>query len=204
MRPRLVVASANAGKVAEYRSLLDGLGYEVRDLRDYPGMTLPPEDATSYAENARAKARAAARATGSVAVGDDSGLEVDALGGRPGVASARYGSPGLTDAERVERLLAELTGAPSRTARFRCVLALAAPWGAEALVEGLVDGLLTETPRGTGGFGYDPVFLVPELGRTFAELAADEKDRVSHRARAVMRAGPILREWTGRTSRPER
>ena len=203
MRPRLVVASANAGKVAEFRALLDDLPYDIQDLRDYPGLTLPPEGATSYAENARAKARAAARATGSVAVGDDSGLEVDALGGGPGVASARYGGPGLTDAQRVERLLVELGGAPSRTARFRCVLALAAPWGAEALVEGVVEGLLTETPRGTGGFGYDPVFLLPEQGRTFGELAAEEKDRVSHRARAALRARPILREWAGRTPRPE-
>ncbi len=198
MRPRparLVLATANPGKAAEFRALLDGLGYEVRSLQDYPGLALPPEGETSYAENARAKARATMRATGAIALGDDSGLEVDALGGRPGLASARYGGPGLSDASRVSRLLAELRGAASRTARFRCVVALAAPWGDEAVVEGVVEGVLAETPRGAGGFGYDPIFVVPALGRTFAELPAAEKHRLSHRARAVAEARPILRRW---------
>jgi XTP/dITP diphosphohydrolase len=193
--PRLVVATANPAKAREFRALLDGLGYEVRSLADYPGVALPPEGSESYAANARAKAHAALAATGRVAVGDDSGLEVDALGGRPGVASARYGGPGLTDAERVVRLLGELPATAPRTARFRCVLALAAPWGADAVVEGVVEGVLTEAPRGHGGFGYDPIFLVPALGRTFAELAEEEKARVSHRGRAVAAAGPILRAW---------
>ena len=195
MTPRLYLATANPAKIAEFRALLDGLGYEIRSLADLPGVALPAEGETSYADNARSKARAVARATGAIALGDDSGLEVDALGGRPGVASARYGGPGLSDAERVARLLAELAGARARTARFRCVLALVAPWGAEVTVEGLVEGVVGEAPRGHGGFGYDPVFLVPELGRTFAELAAGEKHRLSHRGRAVARAWPILREW---------
>jgi len=193
--PRLVVATANPGKAAEFHALLDGLGYEIRTLQDYPGVGLPPEGETGYAENARAKARATLRATGAIALGDDSGLEVDALGGRPGPASARYGGPGLSDAERVSRLLAELTGAAARTARFRCVLALAAPWGEEVLVEGAVDGVLAEAPRGAGGFGYDPIFVLPSTGRTFAELTADEKHRWSHRGRAVEQARPILRRW---------
>jgi XTP/dITP diphosphohydrolase len=114
------------------------------------------------------------------------------------VASARYGGPGLTDAERVTRLLAEIRGAPSRGARFRCVLALRAPWGEEGVVEGVVDGVLIDGPRGTRGFGYDPVFLVPALGRTFGELADAEKDRLSHRARAVAAARPILTRWAAR------
>ena len=198
MRPRLCLATANAAKATELRTLLDGLGFEISSLREVPGVALPPEGETSYAENAQAKARAVARATEAVALGDDSGLEVDALGGRPGIASARYGGSGLSDAERVARLLAELAGARSRTARFRCVLALVAPWGAEATVEGVVDGVISEAPRGHGGFGYDPVFLLPELGRTVAELEGSEKHRVSHRGRAVARARPILLEWARR------
>ena len=193
--PRLVVATANPAKAREFLALLEDVGYEVRTLRDYPGVSLPPEGEASYAENATAKARTAARASGAVAIGDDSGLEVDALGGRPGVASARYGGPGLDDPGRVRRLLAELAGATARTARFRSVLALVAPWGAEAVVEGVVEGVLTEAPRGGGGFGYDPIFLVPGVGRTFGELAASEKHGLSHRGHAVARARPILQAW---------
>lgn len=195
MRPRLVLATANAAKAGEFRALLDGLGYEIQTLQDHPGLALPPEGETSYAENARAKARVTMSATGAIALGDDSGLEVEALGGRPGLASARYGGPRLSDAERVSRLLAELRGAASRAARFRCVLALAAPSGEEAVVEGVVEGVLAEAPRGAGGFGYDPIFVLPPLGRTFAELTAEEKHRWSHRGRAVEQAQPILRRW---------
>jgi XTP/dITP diphosphohydrolase len=198
VRPRLVVATANPGKAAEYRALLADLGYAIETLADHPGIVLPHEGSTSYAENARAKAQAAVRATGAVALGDDSGLEVDALRGRPGLASARYGGPGLDDAGRVARLLAEVAGAASRAARFRCVVAVVAPWGAEAVVEGVVEGTLTEAPRGAGGHGYDPIFLLPEIGRTFAELDPAEKDRSSHRGRAVALAHPILRAWRGR------
>jgi XTP/dITP diphosphohydrolase len=190
-----VVATANPGKAAEYRALLADLGYAVEGLA---GGVLPPEGTTSYADNARAKAWAAVRATGAVALGDDSGLEVDALGGRPGLASARYGGPGLDDAGRTARLLAEVAGAASRTARFRCVLALVAPWGEEAVVEGVVEGVLAEAPRGAGGHGYDPIFLPPGTGRTFAEMEPAEKDRASHRGRAVARARPILRAWRER------
>jgi XTP/dITP diphosphohydrolase len=199
--PRLVVATANAGKAREFGPLLEGLGFALVSLADLPGVRLPPEGETSYADNALGKARAAAAATALVALGDDSGLEVDALDGRPGVASARYGGPGLSDAQRVTRLLAELTGVTPRTARFRCALAVAAPWGDEAVVEGVVEGVLTEAPRGTGGFGYDPIFLVPALGRTFGELPAAEKDRLSHRARAAAAARPILARWAARLRR---
>jgi XTP/dITP diphosphohydrolase len=196
--PRLILATANAGKVRELTLLLDGLGYTVVSLRDLEGVRLPPEGETSYRDNALGKARTVRAATQDVALGDDSGLEVDALGGRPAVASARYGGPGLTDAERVTRLLAELGTATTRGARFRCVLALAAPWGEEAVVEGVVEGVLADRPRGTQGFGYDPVFLVPALGRTFGELSGAEKDRLSHRARAVAAARPILTRWAAR------
>ncbi len=200
MTPRLVLATANAAKAGELRTLLDSLGYEIRTARDYPDLRLPPEGDQSYADNARAKARAAVAATRAVALGDDSGLEVEALGGRPGVASARYGGPGLTDGERVERLLADVAGAPSRAARFRCVLALAAPWGEEAVVEGIVEGVLADRPRGAGGFGYDPIFVVPALGRTLAELSPADKHRLSHRGRAVAAARPILERWRGRAA----
>jgi XTP/dITP diphosphohydrolase len=199
--PRLVLATANAGKVREFARLLAGLGYTVVSLADTPGVTLPPEGEVSYAANAVGKARPVAAALDAVALGDDSGIEVDALGGRPGIASARYGGPGLTDPERVTRLLAEVGPTPARSSRFRCALALVAPWGEEALVEGVVEGVLTDAPRGTHGFGYDPVFLVPALGRTFGEVSDAEKDGVSHRARAVAAARPILARWAARLAR---
>ncbi len=199
MTPRLVLATANAGKATELAVLLDGLGYAIGSLRNLAGVALPPEGETSYRENALEKARTVARAApGVVAVGDDSGIEVDALGGGPGVASARYGGAGLSDAERVTRLLAEVGPTPARGARFRCLLALVAPWGEEAVTEDTVEGVLTDAPRGTGGFGYDPIFLVPALGRTFGELPAAEKDRLSHRGRAAAAARPVLQRWAAR------
>jgi len=201
--PRLLLATANAGKVRELIPLLDGLGYTLTSLRDHPAVRLPLEGETSYRENALEKARAAARAVpAAVTLGDDSGLEVDAFDGRPGVASARYGGPGLSDAQRTERLLAELGSTAIRGARFRCVLALVAPWGEEAVVEGIVEGVLTDAPRGTHGFGYDPIFLIPALTRTFGELSGSEKDRLSHRARAVLAARPILARWAARLRQP--
>jgi XTP/dITP diphosphohydrolase len=193
--PRLVVATANAAKAIELGALLDGLGYEIVGIREYPALRLPPESATSYRDNALAKARAAAGTTGALAVGDDSGLEVDALGGRPGVTSARYGGADLSDHGRMARLLDEMAGIRARTARFRCVLGLVAPWGEEALVEGVVDGVLAESPRGESGHGYDPIFMVPSLGRTLAELSPNEKNLVSHRGQATDRARPILAGW---------
>ena len=196
MRPRLTLATANAAKARELRALLAGTGYEIRTLGDHPGLALPPEGETSYAENARRKAEVVVAAVGTIALADDSGLEVDVLGGRPGLASARYGGPGLDDAARVARLLAEVGAevgaARPCTARFRCVVALAAPWGEVVTVEGVLEGELVRAPRGVGGFGYDPVFLVPELGRTLAELPPDEKHRVSHRGRAVALVRPTL------------
>jgi XTP/dITP diphosphohydrolase len=200
--PRLVLATANAGKVRELARLLAGLGYAIVSLAETSGVALPFEGEVSYAENALGKARPVAAALGAVALGDDSGLEVDALGGRPGIASARYGGPGLTDAQRVTRLLAELGPITAPTARFRCALALVAPWGEEALVEGVVEGVLTGAPRGAHGFGYDPIFLVPALGRTFGELSDAEKDGLSHRARAVAAARPILAHWAVRLAPP--
>jgi XTP/dITP diphosphohydrolase len=199
--PRLVLATQNAAKGAELASLLAGVAYRIETLAAHPAVVLPPEGTTSYAANALDKARAAASGTACVAVGDDSGLEVDALGGGPGVASARYGGPDLDDGGRLRRLLAALPPAGPRTARFRCLLALVAPWGEEHVVEGVVEGVLTAAPRGAGGFGYDPIFLIPVLGHTFGEMSPDDKARWSHRARAVAGARPILAGWAPRAAR---
>jgi len=189
-----VLATANRAKAREMAALLAGIPFRIVNLSDFPGVTLPPEGETSYAENALGKGRAVASATGELALADDSGIEVDALGGGPGVLSARYGGPGLTDPERCEVMLREMASVPRerRTARFRCLIAVVCPRrGRETTVEGVVEGVLLEAPRGTGGFGYDPLFFYPPLGRGFAELSAEEKNRVSHRAQACQRA----RDW---------
>jgi XTP/dITP diphosphohydrolase len=171
------------------------LPFDVRTLDEFPGARLPEETGDSYAANALLKARAAARHTGLLALGDDSGLEVDAIGGAPGLRSARFGGPGLDDAGRCARLLAALDGVPEerRGARFRCVIALVDSAGSERIVEGVAEGVILTAPRGQGGFGYDPLFYYPPLGRTFAELTEAEKARVSHRGRAVQAVRRLLR-----------
>jgi XTP/dITP diphosphohydrolase len=196
---RLILATANRAKGRELAALLAGLPYHIQDLSDFPGVVLPPEGESSYAENALGKARAVTAATGALALADDSGIEVDAFGGGPGVLSARYGGEGLTDAERNALMLRELRGVPAahRTARYRAVIAVTAPDGREATVEGTVEGVLLEGPRGAGGFGYDPLFYYPPLGATLAELPAAAKHAVSHRGRAMARARELLRRWAG-------
>ncbi len=191
---RLLVATLNRAKGRELAELLADPRFDVIALADLPVAALPDETGATYAENALIKARAAWRATGLRTIADDSGLEVDALGGAPGVYSARYGGPGLDDAGRVARLLSELRDVPDdrRTARFRCVIALVAPDGRERVVEGTVDGVIARAPRGAGGFGYDPVFVYPPLGRTFAELTREEKSRVDHRGAAVRALARVL------------
>ena len=190
----LVLATLNPGKVRELRGLLGDVRFEIRALADYPGATLPEETETTYRGNALLKARAVASLTGAWALGDDSGLEVDALGGAPGIRSARYGGPGLDDAGRCATLLAALREVPDerRTARFRCVIAIVDPAGRESVVEGVVEGTITRAPRGTGGFGYDSVFAYPPFARTFGELTDAEKEGVSHRARAAALARRVL------------
>ena len=189
-----MLATGNLAKAREMAALLDGVPFRIRHLADFPGVVLPPEGETSYADNALGKARAVAAATGGLALADDSGIEVDALRGRPGVVSARYGGAGLSDPERCRVMLEEMAGVPAerRGARFRCLIAIVCPQhGRETTVEGVVEGVLLEAPRGGGGFGYDPIFFYPPLGKSFAEIPADEKNRVSHRAQACLRA----REW---------
>jgi len=203
----LVLATRNRGKVAEIEQLLGGLGVQVRSLADYPEIGEIEEDGRTFAENAVKKAVTVALATGHLALADDSGLEVDALGGRPGVFSSRYGP---TDAERNERLLAELklVSPEQRTARFVCVAALADKRGNAVTRRGVCEGLIAERPSGEGGFGYDPIFLLPEQGCTMAELSREEKNRISHRGKAfrAMREvlERVLREHGGLVPAPER
>jgi XTP/dITP diphosphohydrolase len=193
-RPRLVIATLNRAKGRELLALLVDVPCEVVLLADVAGAALPEETGATYRENALLKAHAGARLTGALALGDDSGLEVDALGGAPGLHSARFGGPGLDDAGRIALLLERLRAVPPefRSARFRCVIALVEPGGREQVVEGTVEGAITEAPRGTRGFGYDPVFFYPPLGRTFAELPPETKLRVDHRGAAVRAARPLL------------
>jgi XTP/dITP diphosphohydrolase len=168
--------------------------FRVLTLADFPHAPPVPEEAFSLDENAAAKAWAACRLTGCVGVGEDTGLEVDALGGAPGSRAARYFGEGLTDAERIHRLLDTLRGVPAerRAARFCCALAIAEPGGRQWIVRGECRGAIAETPRGAAGFGYDPVFLLEGTARTLAELTLAEKNAASHRARAVREAVRVL------------
>jgi len=175
-------------------ALLGEVPFEIRLLADVPGARLPEETGATYADNALVKARTAAELTGALSLGDDSGLEVDALGGAPGLHTARFGGPGLDDRGRWELLLERLRRVPpaQRTARFRCVIALAGGGYAVKVVEGVAEGVIAKAPRGTSGFGYDPVFFYPPLGRTFGELSDAEKARVSHRGLALAAARRLL------------
>jgi XTP/dITP diphosphohydrolase len=183
---RLVVATLNPDKLGELARLLDLPDLELASLAAFPGAVAPAESGDTLEQNARIKARAAMAFTGLPALADDTGLEVDALGGRPGVHAARFAGPGARYADNVERLLAELAGVPAerRTARFRTVCLVCFPEGDELLAEGVLEGRILDTPRGDRGFGYDPVFALPD-GRSLAELTAEEKNALSHRARAV-------------------
>lgn len=195
--PEVVLATRNPGKAVELAALLGPAGVRVRTLAEFPFAPEVEEDGATFEENARKKARAAAAATGRPAMADDSGLEVEALGGEPGVRSARW-VPG-TDADRVAALLRRLEGVPgpARKARFVCAAALVHPDGREAVFRGTLEGRIATVPRGTGGFGYDPVFELPD-GRTVAELTPEEKNAVSHRGRAIRLAVQALPDFVGR------
>ncbi len=185
----LVVATGNKGKLKEIRHRLEGLRLEVRALTDFPPVEEPEEDQPDFEGNARLKARYYAERLGHWVVADDSGLEVDALGGEPGVRSARYAGEPSNDARNNEKLLNELADVPDekRTARFRCVLCVTGQElpGGEQVFDGVVEGRILREPRGEGGFGYDPLFLHPGLGRTTAEIPLEEKNRISHRGKAL-------------------
>lgn len=191
---KLVLATRNRGKVLEMAGYLEEAGLEVVSL-DEVGAPSVDEVGETLAENAELKAVAAAEATGLWALGEDTGLEVDALGGAPGVRSARFAGEQATDEENNAKLLAELSGVAEskRTARFRTVMALAAPDGRTWTTEGSLEGLILGAPRGEGGFGYDPLFFSPEAGRTLAELSTNEKDAISHRGQALRAMIALIR-----------
>lgn len=189
---RLLIASNNRGKLREYRDILGDLPLELVAPADIGLHLEVAEVGDTYEENARLKAQAFAEASGLLTLADDSGLEVDALGGEPGVHSHRYADGG--DADRYRALLERLRGVPpeERGARFRCVIVIVTPAGATYRCEGVCSGIIIDEPRGTGGFGYDPVFFIPEIGKTMAELSPGEKNRLSHRGRAGQSARPVL------------
>ncbi len=194
MAPRLLIATLNRGKQAEFRQLLHGLDAELV-FPDDLGLRLEVrETGQTYAENAALKAQAWAQASGLLTLADDSGLEVDALGGAPGIYSARYApQPQATDADRRRYLLRNLAPHPRPwQARFRCVIAIAEPHGPVHFAAGVCPGEIIPEERGAHGFGYDPIFLLPEQGKTMAELPPEEKNRLSHRGRAVRAAWPLL------------
>ena len=204
MLPKLVIATNNPGKLREFQRLLDGCGFELVTPRDLGVNFDPEETGSTFAENATIKAVAAARACGLVALADDSGLEVDHLGGRPGIFSARYAGgdrtdPNISEARQLDLLLEEMDGVPEqqRTARFRCVIAIATPGSDDVqLADGVFEGRIGYEPRGTNGFGYDPIFVVAGRSVTSAELPPDEKNRISHRGQAAAKALELLRKMS--------
>lgn len=199
LKPKLLLATNNRGKIAEMKALLDGLDIELLTPASLGLELQVAEDGQTYAENAIRKAEAFAHLSGLVSLADDSGLEVDALDGRPGLHSHRF-APGAnaTDADRRQFLLQQLKGKPRPwAARFRATVAVAASGRETHLASGACEGEIIPEERGTNGFGYDPIFFIHEFGRTMAELTMEEKNRLSHRARAVMNAIPILKKILG-------
>lgn len=193
MTLKLLIGTRNPSKVAELRALLKGLDLDLESLADLADPPPdPPEDAPSYAENAVFKALAYARATGLPTIADDSGLEVDALGGAPGVRSRRYFGEDVSSEDRNRMLLGLLDGVTERTARFVAVVALARPDGRVETFDGEVRGEIAESPRGDDGFGYDPIFIIAEDGRTMAEVPRDQKNAISHRGLAAAKLRAAL------------
>ena len=194
---RLVLATNNRDKAGEFRALLGDLGVEILSLDGFPGVGEIAEDARTLDGNAEKKAEQVFRATNLPTLADDSGLEVYYLNGEPGVFSSRYSGPGATYESNCKKLLTSLRGVPPRrrAARFRCVLHFVAPGGVRTSVEGICKGTIIESPRGSNGFGYDPVFLPEGKTKTLAELAAVEKNSLSHRARACQLITPFLASY---------
>jgi XTP/dITP diphosphohydrolase len=192
----LVVATRNQGKLREIRHLLKDMQIRVRGLDEYPEVPEIEEDGHTFAENAQKKAQSVARLTGCLTLADDSGLEVAALDGKPGVHSARFAGEKADDAANNRKLLELMkpVSADALHAAFVCVMALCGPDGECCFFQGKLEGLLVDAPRGSGGFGYDPLFLVPEFGRTLAELPLDAKNRISHRGQALRQAVDFIRQ----------
>jgi len=202
---RLLIATENAGKIREYEQLLGSRPWGLCTPRDLELALAVHEDGESYAQNARIKALAYMQASRLATLADDSGLEVDALGGEPGVRSARYAGASASDTDRYRLLLQRLHGISweKRRARFRCVVALALPGGETYSTEGVCEGVIAFGPQGDRGFGYDPVFYLPEHGQTMAQLPPEVKNRISHRARAVQQMLPILSHALAQTTAGE-
>jgi XTP/dITP diphosphohydrolase len=196
-RPKVVLATENPHKAEEIIALLDSsrLHVQVASLLDFPHLKLPEETGATFEENASMKAEAIAAQTGLIAMADDSGLEVDALGGEPGVRSKRFAGDYANDIERYQKLLALMTDFPEgkRQARFRCCIAIAVPGKETVIVDGVCRGKIAFAPSGSYGFGYDPVFIPEGMDCTMAELPMEEKNKISHRSRALAAAVPVLR-----------
>ena len=199
MCPKLLLATNNAGKVKEYRSLLRSIPFELVTPKELGISVDVEETGTTYEENARLKACTLAKKSGLLTLADDSGIEVDALNGAPGVMSARYAGENASDAERVHYLLSKLKDIPreKRTARFYCLIAIAQPDGQVQYCDGECKGIITFKPQGENGFGYDPIFFFPERGKTMAQLPLEIKNQISHRGRAAQKARLLLNKMAG-------
>lgn len=190
----LLLATRNKNKVKELQALLEDMPVRVISLLDYPDLPDTPETGTTFAENAAIKSEAAAAATGKISLADDSGLVVDALGGKPGVYSSRFAGPDATDLDKCLKILSDLDGVADerRTARFKAAIAISVPDGDTVVVEGTCEGRISRWPHGDNGFGYDPIFYVPELDATMAEISQEHKNAISHRGKALRRAKEAL------------
>ena len=197
MTRKLVLGTCNQGKLAEFQVLLAGENIALLSWKDFDYPFSVVEDGKTFWENAYKKAELTARITGEVSIADDSGLEIHCLKQRPGVFSARYAGPQANDDDNNAKVLQEMKGVPlsERKARFVCAIVICSPDGQWERVEGECKGVIIESPRGRNGFGYDPLFLVPDLGKTFAELSQEEKNRISHRARAIEKLRPLLKKY---------
>ena len=200
MENKRIFATGNEGKMREVREILSDLGMEILSMKE-AGVSMDiVEDGITFEENARIKARAVQKATGALVLADDSGLAVDYLNGEPGVYSARYMGEDTSYVIKNKSIIDRLKGiqGSARSARFCCAIAAVFPDGSEAVTEGIIEGVIAESPSGEGGFGYDPIFYLPERGMTTAELSAEEKNAVSHRGNALRKMKPLIKDWLRR------
>ena len=200
MENKIIFATGNEGKMREVREILSDLGMEILSMKE-AGVSMDiVEDGITFEENARIKARAVQKATGALVLADDSGLAVDYLNGEPGVYSARYMGEDTSYVIKNKSIIDRLKGieGSARSARFCCAIAAVFPDGSEAVTEGIIEGVIAESPSGEGGFGYDPIFYLPERGMTTAELSAEEQNAVSHRGNALRKMKPLIKDWLGR------
>lgn len=192
----IIIATNNQGKVKEIKKFYKNLGINFLSLKDFPEIKSIKEQFKTYEENAFQKARTISELTGITALADDSGIEIDALDGKPGVFSARFGGTKISDKERNQKILSLMKNTPEglRKARFVCIIAIIKPDGKHYIVKSICNGRITEEPRGKSGFGYDPIFLIPKYNKTFAEMDSDLKNKISHRGKALKKAGKILKK----------